>query len=299
MFTHLKPHITTALLCFILMLLLTSPVFAQQTKGPVTLQNTYTYSFHSNINTGDYELEVSLPPGYNAADTIHYPILYVLDGNTFMPLLMTMQQFFVTGEESVPIIIVGVGYPVNSLLETMPMRTRDYTPTYDFAFDTMMKNYVHQPVTSGGADKFLQTLSKEIIPFVEHTYKASNDRAIAGHSFGALFGAYTLFHQPQLFNRYLLSSVSLPWDNGSLLKDEQQFLDAAPASLNAKVFVSVGSKEENGMIPLMQQMTAALKAHPLKGLTLVEKIMDNETHASVVPVAFSQGVHALYNSGKE
>jgi predicted alpha/beta superfamily hydrolase len=210
-----------------------------------------------------------------------------------------MQQFFILGEEAVPMIIVGVGYPVKTLMESMPLRTRDYTPTCDPSFDSMLTAELHMPMTSGFAGLFLRTLSEEIIPFVESKYKASNDRAIAGHSFGALFGAYTLFHQPALFNRYLLSSVSLPWDNGSLLKDEEAFLLSAPSRIDASVFVSVGSEEQNGMIPMMQQMNKALRDHGFMGLTLQEKIFENESHTSVVATAFNQGMRALYKVDKQ
>ena len=267
---------------------------AQKSKGPVTLPGTYTYSLHSRFTGGDYEIMVSLPHVYKSNDSTRYPVLYILDGNTFMPMLTRMQQFFVDGEESIPMIIIGVGYPVQSLMASMPFRTRDYTPTHDPSFDSMLSKELHLNMESGHASSFLQTLSKEIIPFVERKYKVSADRAIAGHSFGALFGAYTLFHQPKLFNRYLLSSVSLPWDNGVLLKDEEIFLRTAPQELHARVFVSVGSLEGFHMIPMMKQMTKSLRDHAFIGLTIEEKIFENETHTSVVPTALNHGIRALY-----
>jgi hypothetical protein len=196
------------LVCFSLGIFI---VQAQQAEKPLTLSNTCTYDLHSTLNGGDYVLEVSAPPGHDA----------------FMLLFMGMQQSFIRGEASASMKIVGIGYPVKTLLESMPIRTRDYTPTQDLSFDTMLTNYLHSPVPPAGAPMFLETLSKEIIRFIEKRYRVSEDTAIAGHSFGALFRAYTLFHQRSLFNRYLLSSISLQWDNGSLLNDEKAFLQPA------------------------------------------------------------------------
>ena len=281
--------------CFLTVFLFMSSIaYAQKSKGAITLPGTYTYSLHSRLSGGDYEIMVSLPHGYKSTDTTHYPILYVLDGNTFMPLLTIMQQFFIHGEESIPMIIIGIGYPVQGLMESMPFRTRDYTPTHDPSFDSMLSKELHLKIESGHASAFLQTLNKEIIPFVERKYKVSQDQAIAGHSFGALFAAYTLFHQPKLFNRYLLSSVSLPWDNGSLFKDEELFLRNAPQELNAKIFVSVGSLEGFEMIPMMKKMTKSIRDHAFIGLKLEEKIFENESHTSVVTTALNQGIRALY-----
>src|SRR5215218_2956347 len=73
---------------------------------------TETYALQAKTNGQDYRLFVSLPDSYNAKDSVHYPVLYLLDGNPFFSLLQSMQRFFVTGEEVPEMIIVGIGYPV-------------------------------------------------------------------------------------------------------------------------------------------------------------------------------------------
>ena len=68
---------------------------------------------------------------------MRYPVLYLLDGNPFFPLLQSMQRFFVSGEEVPEMIIVGFGYPADDLMQRMPFRTLDYTPTTDTASDAV------------------------------------------------------------------------------------------------------------------------------------------------------------------
>jgi predicted alpha/beta superfamily hydrolase len=69
-----------------------------------------------------------------------------------------------------------------------------------------------EKVRSGGAPAFLRVLREEILPFVEETYRTSEDRGIAGHSFGGLFAAWMLLEAPDLFRRYGLNSPSLWWE---------------------------------------------------------------------------------------
>ncbi|HEX8277420.1 MAG TPA: alpha/beta hydrolase-fold protein [Segetibacter sp.] len=275
-------------------------VNAQNNTSSVILPGAFIHNFHSKTNGQDYKLFVSLPDSYSVKDTVHYPVLYLLDGNPFFPLLQCMQKFYFTGEELPEMIIVGIGYHTNTVMESMPNRTLDYTPTNDTAFDNMLTKELKMRIKSGGAFSFLKTLRNDILPFVESQYKTSKDRAIAGHSFGALFGAYVLFHQPELFNRYLLSSVSMPWDKDEMLKEELDFFKAGHRVLNAHVYVTVGDKEEFNMKPLMKQLVKSMREHNYQGLVLEEHILENESHTSAITTAFNHGMRALYKiSNKE
>ena len=80
-----------------------------------------------------------------------------------------------------------------------------------------------------GAEAFLKTLQQEILPFIEQRYKTASGRGFAGHSFGAC----VLFHQPDLFSKYLLSSVSMPWDRNEMLQKELQYYKAGNHRLPA------------------------------------------------------------------
>jgi predicted alpha/beta superfamily hydrolase len=273
---------------------------AQNNTSSVILPGAYIHNFHSKTNGQDYKLFVSLPDSYSVKDSVHYPVLYLLDGNPFFPLLQSMQKFYFTGEELPEMIIVGIGYHVNTVMESMPNRTLDYTPTNDTSFDNMLTKELKMRIKSGGASSFLKTLRNDILPFVDSQYKTSKDRAIAGHSFGALFGAYVLFHQPELFNRYLLSSVSMPWDKDEMLQEELNFFKAGNRVLNARVYVTVGDKEESNMKPLMKQLVKSMREHNYQGLVLEEHVLENESHTSAITTAFNHGMRALYKvSNKE
>jgi predicted alpha/beta superfamily hydrolase len=121
---------------------------------------------------------------------------------------------------------------------------------------------------------------------------------LAGHSFGGLFTVYTLFHKPLLFNKYLISSPSLDWDNFEALKEETQFYAGGHKTLQAQVFISSGSLEPDPMMPDVKEFARMLRNRNYTGLELTDYIFKDETHLSVIPFAISKGMRNIYNSKK-
>jgi predicted alpha/beta superfamily hydrolase len=262
--------------------------------GQAYLDGIKKYGLHSKATGQDYELYVSLPPHYKQQDTTRYPIIYVLDGNFMFPVMNVAYRALNEVDEVNHVILVGIGYKgVKSIMQSMANRTPDYTPTADTSFDNMLTRELKINIRSGGANKFLKALKDEIIPFTEKNLRVST-RGLAGHSFGALFGAYVLFHEPTLFRNYILSSISMPWDKNIMLEQEKAFYEAGNKSLDARLFVTVGDAETGfDMIGSMQKLNTAIRDH-YKGVQLEERILPNETHASAYIAAFTQGLRTLF-----
>lgn len=271
-----------------------SSVNAQADSTAFTIHGIQTHKFVSAINGQPYQISIALPFGYSFADTIKYPVLYILDGDPDLPLAALIQRDMAYGHEVPDIIIVGIGYQAEDFLSSRPFRTLDYTPTHVSKIDSIMTANHHLTMVSGGAGKFLEVLREEIIPFIEKKYLVSQDRALAGHSFGGLFVAYTLFHVPELFNRYLISSPSLDWDDGELFREAAQFHDSASKKRVLKIFICGGSLEPAPMIPDIRKLAAVLKKRNHSRWKVSEYIFANETHLSVLPFAISRGLRAIY-----
>ena len=254
----------------------------------------FTFGLTSKITGQDYELYVSLPDGYNEKDTARYPVLYVLDGYFMFQVMQASNRALNQVGQIQNLIIVGIGYKgVSDIMKSMENRTPDYTPTRDTAFENELNKDLKLNITSGRADKFLSALKKEILPYIEKKYRIT-DRGIAGHSFGALFGTYTLLTEPSLFKKYLLSSISTPWDKQVLLKLEDAFYQSGVRSINADVFVTVGAEETwFDMITDMKKLTAAMKQH-YKGINIEERVLQYENHPAAYLTAFNQGLRWLY-----
>ena len=132
-----------------------------------------------------------------------------------------------------PLLVVGVGYVgAGTIREALPKRQRDLTPSP-----------VDGREGSGRAAAFLAFLHDELSPWLTQTYGCGLDgAAYAGGSLGGLFGAWSLFQDQRIFDRYLLSSPSLWWDRG-LIFDVEATYAAGHEGLDARVYVGVGGDE--------------------------------------------------------
>lgn len=258
----------------------------------------------SKINNTSYHLYVSLPQHYSQKDTIHYPVLYILDGGLAFPIAHAARTSLDLFGDLENVIIVGVEYDwEKSYTPWMTKRWKDYTPTKDTAFDgspgyRKAFGLNEGTLLSGGAPVFLNVVKTEIIPFIEKKYRTTEDRGISGHSFGGLFVTYCLFSTPELFNRYGINSPSLWWDKKVMFKIEKTFSERNQ-SLPVHAFMSAGSMEGQSMTPVMTAFADTLKSRNYKGLNLTTHIFEDETHMSVVPAMISRTLRVLYGSKKE
>ena len=147
------------------------------------------------------EIWVHIPKSFNTSRESKYPVLYLLDGDAHFYSVsgMVRQLSVINGNTILPEMII-VGIPNTD-------RARDLTPTY-----------VKSDPTSGGGEKFLDFIEKELIPYIDKKYPTINHRTLVGHSIGGLAVVNTLINRPQLFNNYLAIDPSLWWDNQTLLK---------------------------------------------------------------------------------
>jgi predicted alpha/beta superfamily hydrolase len=124
------------------------------------------------------------------------------------------------------------------------------------------------------------------------------DRTIAGVSLGGLFPLYVLFYAPETFNRYIAVSPSLWWNDRVILEYEEEFADKH-SDLPAKLFLSVGGLEEEqypdlGMVSSLKEFHERLEDRNYAGLEMEMVVMEDETHHSVFPSAFSRGLRTVF-----
>lgn len=279
-----------------------SPTLAQQVPlpmaqgvQPVTLPGTQQHDLVSAVNGQPYRLYVALPDGYDPEGGSRYPVLYLLDGYFAFPAAVSALGSMAIQQEVEHVIVVGIGDGEHAFDSWFVNRWRDYTPSRDAATDSASASAFGlspEGVRSGGASAFLRILQEEILPFVEQTYRTSEDRGIAGHSLGGLFAAWVLLEAPELFQRYGLNSPSLWWGGGEMFAREDAFA-AMHRTLPAHVLLSAGS-EEGGMVSSMERFAEALRSRGHVGLTVDAVVFEGETHGSVVPAMVARTLRVLY-----
>ena len=260
-----------------------APQPSAQPRTDVVLPDAHTV-FLSPAGGGDgYRVFVALPASYNSS-TRRYPVLYSLDANNGFALITQTYRLLRVDPSTPELVLVGIGYDATGA-ERRNRRGKDLTPTR-----------VESDANSGGSQAFLTFVSGTLIPFIDSTYRTlPDDRAIHGHSIGGLFALYALFHQPELFRRYMVSSPSLWWDNAVMLKYESSFAKGR-ASLAKSVFLSVGSAEPDDMRMYFQPFVDSLRSRKYAGLSLDARVLADEDHLSVFGPAFVRGLRAVYRT---
>src|SRR5690606_37465006 len=151
-------------------------------------------------------LNIYLPEEYNPKDTTKYPVIYLLDGSAdedFIHIVGLVQFNSFEWVNQVPkSIVVGIA--------TVDRRR-------DFTFPTTVTEDKSANPTSGHSNRFISFIEKELQPYIQEKYKTSSSKTIIGQSLGGLLATEILFKKPELFNKYIIVSPSLLWDNWSLL----------------------------------------------------------------------------------
>lgn len=251
----------------------------------VTLRNSTSFIHTSKYVDDDFKISVALPRAYDCCKS--YPVLYVLDANIFFALASDTVRLLEFGKEIPDLIVVGIGYEVEE--EHMRLRNRDYLPTSH-----------PDSQGSGGAENFINYLSLELMPLINSKYKTNKkDNTLFGDSYSGLFAVYNLLNQGDLFNRYIIGSPSLYWDDCVIFKEEEKHF-RSNASIEATVFLSVGALEAvlepefAKMVSNVEALNERLLSRKYPLLNLKTHVFDNETHLSVIPATISRGLREVF-----
>jgi hypothetical protein len=261
----------------------------------------------SDITNQDYRLWVLLPAEVADSEQRRHPVVYALDiRSSDLPLLNILYSGAQNNPELPKVILVAVGF--SSDTEHMGLRSAQFTPSYNEAFDlnnienikkrlqteTNISAEMEANWRSGAANDFARVLTQELVPFVSQHYPVSDIKAVFGHSLAGLFLTNVLLNSPNAFDKYLISSPSLWWDNKIMLTKEGGFAKSHQ-DLPAEVFMSVGELEsEDIILPFHEFVNALTQAH-FPSLHLQSKVVPQTDHSSVIPKAYIEGMRYLFS----
>ena len=210
------------------------PAHAQTTKSAY-LADVTSSVMKASATGRSYQISVALPEGYSKQ---HAP--YRVFSTRRMPTSSSALSWKTARvfAEVPGLVIVGIGYPDSPQGFAWVPRALDLTVTPD----------PKAAGTNGGAPEFLRFIRNDLVPYIEHTYNVSQDRAWFGHSFGGLFGVYALLNNDGLFGRFIIGSPSFRQGSQIISAAEKAFA-ATGKPLAAKVFFSVGLLEQPGNGP--------------------------------------------------
>jgi hypothetical protein len=238
-------------------------------------------------------LNIYLPDGYDKNDTIKYPVIYLLDGSAnedFIHIVGLVQFNSFSWVNRIPkSIVVGIANVD---------RRRDFTYPTTIADDK--KKYP----TTGKSENFIAFIEKELQPFIESKYKTSASKTIIGESLGGLLVTEILLKKPELFNKYIIVSPSIWWDNGSLLNQKSRVLENNFAQ-QTDIYIGVGKEGAAiGNTHVMEVdaklLAEKLKATKSKTVNVYFDYLPQEDHGTIMHQAVSNAFKLLYKKdGKE
>ncbi len=230
-----------------------------------------------------------VPSRYDPDGDDAHPLIVCFDAQWTFGTVVDTIRILGLGKALPHAIVVGVGWDTDDLRELVQVRARDLTVS---EAEAPALTGVRLPADQvGGAEAFAEWFMGELLPDLESRWRIS-ERVFVGHSFSALFGLHLLFNRPGSFQRWLLASPSVWWDE-RVMFDRLAALEVDKPSGPAAVFMSSGELETDDFSP-HEEFAAAFRARQFPGIETEFRRFPGETHSSTVPVAISQGLRWLF-----
>lgn len=236
-----------------------------------------------------YKIDISVPK--SEAPEQGFPLLYLLDGNAYFPLVKEITKLQERRPEKTGVdqmILVGIGYPGQDAFSRE--RFYDYTPPAETVNLPKRPDGLDWP-EQGGAEHFLDFIENTLQPQIIESYPVDQtNQVLFGHSLGGLLTLYGLFTRPNLFQQYLAFSPSIWWNDRIILTKETDL----KANKDKRLFIAVEDSDTLGMYSeaeaLYQRVKAADKLQEVGFFT-----SSGENHMSIVPTALSSALRFLEN----
>jgi len=271
-----------------------------QTDGKVVIGTVD--SVQSKILGEKRKVWVHVPSGVGSSSKQRYPVVYLLDGTAhFYSVVGLIQQFSqVNGNTLCPeMIVVGIANTD---------RTRDLTPTHVDSDPPYMTGTLAK--TSGGGDRFMSFIEKELIPHIDARYPTRPYRTLIGHSLGGLMAIHALINHTKLFNAYIAIDPSLWWDNMRYLEaTRRQFKEKTFAgtslymayanTLEQGMDISTVEKDSSGISKHIRSIISLdrdLKSRKRDGLDYQSRYYSDDSHTTVPLIAEYDALRHIFRS---
>ena len=275
------------------------------------IENTEVYQLKSNKVGDVFEITVMKPEDVSDQPL---PVIYLTDANNSLGTGCDVANLLMLGGEIPQVILVAIGYPLGGDFNNfIKLRTRDFSPSlckWQTPMQAELADMKLEDIICGGAPNFLEFLTTELRDFIGSKYNTLDDTTYIGDSMGGLFGVYTLFHKPHSFKRYVIGSPWMCWDYPLCFEYEKKYSENHD-DLKAIVYIATGGDEHilypnlpDAIVPLFKdakteeysrEMFKLLESRNYPSLNFRGKILDDETHFTMVSSLIGKGLKSVFN----
>lgn len=165
----------------------------------------------------DRQIEIYLPPDYDAARSAGYPVLYMHDGqNVFNAGSAYGGKEWGVDEALDTLIPLGKVPPmiVVAIWNAKSRRTAEFMPQDPYALlpDSVKSLFIDRAKEVPYANDYLRFLVEEVKPYIDSTYHTDPSleaTGVMGSSFGGLISFYAITKYPHVFSR--AGCISTHW----------------------------------------------------------------------------------------
>ena len=235
------------------------------------------HKVHSFITGEDREVYVSVPDGYETS-VKKYPVIYMMDGEfNATPGLIGSVRYLESMGKVPEFIVVGI---------KNTNRDKDVYP----------EEVTYQDGTKAGgrADQFLGFISRELIPFIDNTYRTDGYRILFGTSNTGFTAVYAMFRDPAPFSAWIAASATLSIPSFTAARDSlvrnwkggEKFL-----------YLVMGENDFPTIIRLNGALKEVIDINKPEGLTCRLAVLEGEGH--VPPGSLFEGLKCLFRDWKK
>jgi predicted alpha/beta superfamily hydrolase len=248
-------------------------------------QKTDTIIIQSKVFAANRQLIVYTPHDYQENTKQYFEVIYVLDAQVhFMTELVVATNFFV-GKTFFAPIVVGI---------VSEDRGKDFLPKNENK-ETFEKKQGHL----GDAEKLLDFLKDEAVPYIDKNYRTLPTKVILGHSLAATFVSYCLLESPNLFDGYIAISPNLEYDKYQFVK---RFDRLQPKNINEQKFLYMCNSNEEidfskdwkiGRDKVIQRLSRTDLISKVKFIN--DDFSKSDDHSTVYPIGVKKGLKGFFD----
>lgn len=255
----------------------------RETQSPQPIVIGQSYSLPSKILGQTRRINVYVPPGYDKNNQ-RYPVVYLLDGGV--------------AEDFLHIVgIASLAADFRNMREFMVVGIEGIDRYHDLTHPTTVQAERKKLPTNGGSAAFRSFLADELQPFVQKTFRVTDESVLVGESVAGLFVVETLLHRPDLFEGYIAVSPSLWWDGHSLAKEAATRLKKRPFPANRRLYLTIAD-EGGEMRQAVEMVVDAVKAQSPKDFQLTFAPKEQETHGTIFHPAALEAFRKFFATPK-
>lgn len=199
----------------------------------------------------------------NAKDSLS--LLVLLDGDEYFKIASDITELYEWSNRMPKTVIIGLPSSVES-------RWKYYTPSNTPPTNEMTREDSLLNINSGNFEKYADFIEKELIPKLSKELRAKFiSKSIFGHSNGGLGAMSFYLLRPNIFDKYIVASPALIWDDYFLLNQ----LGAKSRAEN--LYMTLGTGGWDYKVNSLEKVIAKLKVTN-KNFSFVEN--NEEGHAT-------------------